>query len=191
MKRILTIGHSNHSLDAFLALVKGAGITAIADVRTTPRSRWTPHFDAESLKQSLLRHGIAYVGLGEHLGGRPTSQSLYKDGHADYVAMGRTPAVQAGIERVLDGAETYAVALMCSEKEPLDCHRCLLVSRLLAERGAEVAHVHADGTIEPHADLEERLLKVAGNQAGMFDDRQTVLDDAYEAQTAKVAYRPG
>lgn len=189
MTKVLTIGHSNHSIGRFLDLLTGAGITAIADVRTTPRSRWTPHFDAAPLKTALAAHGIAYAPLGKELGGRPSSPELYCDGHADYEAMASTPGVREGIARVLMGAQTHLIALMCSEKEPMDCHRCLMVARELAKRGVQIGHVHGDGRIETQTEFEERLLNDAKLHPSMLDDRDVLLIEAYRKRTARIAYR--
>jgi uncharacterized protein (DUF488 family) len=124
---VFTIGHSTHSYEHFLSLLRASGITAVADVRTTPFSRHFPHFNEAALRSELKLDGISYVFLGRELGGRPSSQSFYCDGVADYEKMARTETFASGIKRVVEGAKSFRVALMCSENDPLDCHRCLLV----------------------------------------------------------------
>src|SRR5215475_11309398 len=131
---LFTIGHSNHPIERFIELVRGAGVTAIADV----------------------------------LGGRPRDPRLYRDdGVADYAAMARTDDFRAGLDRVAEGTRRYRVCLMCAEREPLDCHRCLLVARALKTRGFAIGHLLVDGTIEPHAQTEERLLALAGKSSDL------------------------
>jgi uncharacterized protein (DUF488 family) len=187
---LFTIGHSNHTIERFLALARGAGVTAIADVRSTPASRRYPWFNQARLAPLLAAEGIAYVPLGDALGGRPRDPRLYReDGAADYDAMARTDEFRAGLDRVADGARRYRVCLMCAEREPLDCHRCLLVTRALAERGFAVGHVLADATIEPHGQTEERLLKLAGAAADLFADRRQRLAAAYARRAGTAAYR--
>ena len=159
---VFTIGHSNHSSERFLALLQGAGITAVADVRSIPRSRRWPHFSRARIEHWLAEAGIAYVFLGAELGGKPADPALLREGRPDYDLMAATPTFQAGLERVLDGAGRYRIALMCAEREPLDCHRFLLVSRHLRERGVCLRHILADGSIEPHEITENRLLRQAG-----------------------------
>jgi uncharacterized protein (DUF488 family) len=159
---VFTIGHSNHSSERFLALLQGAGITAVADVRSIPRSRRWPHFSRARIEHWLAAAGIAYVFLGAELGGKPADPALLREGRPDYDLMAATPTFQAGLERVLDGAGRYRIALMCAEREPLDCHRFLLVSRHLRERGVCLRHILADGSIEPHEITENRLLRQAG-----------------------------
>jgi uncharacterized protein (DUF488 family) len=151
-----TVGHSNHPIERFTELLRGAGITAVADVRSIPQSRRWPQFGRARLERSLAEAGIAYVYLGAELGGRPADPALLVDGKPDYTRMAATPAFRAGIDRVVDGASRYRIALMCAEREPLECHRFLLVSPPLLERGVDVRHILADGTIELHDATQER-----------------------------------
>jgi uncharacterized protein (DUF488 family) len=190
---LFTIGHSNHPIERFLDLVRGAGVTAIADVRSTPASRRCPWFNQARLAPRLAAEGIAHAPLGDALGGRPRDPRLYRDdGVADYAAMARTDEFRAGLDRVAEGTRRYRVCLMCAEREPLDCHRCLLVAPALAARGFAIGHVLADGTIEPHAQTEERLLALAGGPADLFADRDRRVAAAYARRAGSAAYRrPG
>ncbi len=153
---VYTIGHSNHPIEQFLELLRGTDITAVADVRSVPYSRRWPQFGRDRLAPSLAAAGIAYVYLGAELGGRPADPALLHDGKPDYGRMAAAPAFHAGLDRVMDGARRYRIALMCAEREPLECHRFLLVSRALHDRGVALRHILADGSIEPHAETERR-----------------------------------
>src|SRR5262249_61331718 len=104
---------------------------------------------------------IASLPMGDALGGRPRNPALYRDGVADYEAMAATPAFRAGLDRVGAEAQRHRVCLMCAEREPLDCHRCLLVGRALAQ-GLAIGHLLVDGRVEPHTATEQRLLALAG-----------------------------
>ena len=158
-KAVFTIGHSNHPLDGFLALLLQHGITALADVRSAPHSRRHPHFNRKALAAALETRGIDYVFLGGELGGRPRDPALYEHGRVSYERVLRTEPFQAGIGRVLRGATRHSIALMCAEREPLDCHRTLLVARVLDLRGLKIRHIHADGRVERHADAMDRLVE--------------------------------
>jgi uncharacterized protein (DUF488 family) len=184
---LLTIGHSNLAADRFMALLASAGVTAVADVRSVPFSRWCPWFSGKALAQRLAGEGIAYLALGDSLGGRPRDPKLYRNGVADYEAMAARPEFVAGVKRVVDEIARHRVCLLCAEREPLDCHRCLLVGRALAERGLTLGHVRADGTIEPHAATEDRLLTLAGDD--LFRDRAERLAHAYRRRAQAVAAR--
>jgi uncharacterized protein (DUF488 family) len=186
---IFSIGHSTHSYERFLELVRNAGVTAIADVRTSPYSRHFPHFSRDLLKDELQMDGIAYSFLGKELGGRPTGGQYYRDGVADYERMAQSSEFAHGLQRELDGARKYRIALMCSEHDPLDCHRCLLVGRALAVRGMVVKHILADGTIADHREIEERLLKSEGQHSDdLFLSPSERLAQAYRRRASKVAY---
>jgi uncharacterized protein (DUF488 family) len=186
---LFTIGHSNHPIERLLDLVRGAGVTAIADVRSTPASRRYPWFNGARLAPRLEAEGIAYVPLGDALGGRPRDPALYRDGAADYAAMARTDEFRAGLDRVGEGARRYRVCLMCAEREPLDCHRCLLVAPALTARGFAIGHILADGRIEPHADTETRLLKLAGGAPDLFADGAERMAAAYRRRGGAAAFR--
>jgi uncharacterized protein (DUF488 family) len=187
---LFTIGHSHHPIERFIELVRDAGITAIADVRSIPASRRYPWFNQARLAPRLADEGIAYVPLGDALGGRPRDPHLYRDdGVADYAAMACTQEFRAGLDRVAEGTRRYRVCLMCAEREPLDCHRCLLVARELKARGLAIAHLLADGTIEPHAQTEERLLALAGGPSDLFANRDQQVEAAYARRAGTHAYR--
>jgi uncharacterized protein (DUF488 family) len=193
---LLTIGHSNLAADRFVSLVKTNGVEVIADVRSVPFSRRFPWFSGKALAQRLAQDGIDYMACGDVLGGRPRDPDLYCDGVADYEAMAARDDFRAGLDRVV--AEPRCLCLMCAEREPLDCHRCLLVARALAARGKRVGHIMVDGTVEPHATTEERLLAlVAGKRAqrsgpdlfgaGLIEDRNARLIEAYRRRARAVA----
>lgn len=188
---VFTIGHSNHSSERFLALLQGAGITAVADVRSIPQSRRWPHFSRARIERWLAEAGIAYVFLGAELGGRPADPALMRAGRPDYDRMAALPSFQAGLDRVLDGAARYRIALMCAEREPLDCHRFLLVSRHLHDRGVRLRHILADGSMEPHENTEARLLQQTGMAAdSLFADLPPPRDAvarAYDIRSGKMA----
>lgn len=145
---LYTIGHSNHDQEHFCALLLQHGIQVLADVRSQPYSRYTPQFNAEELKAALATHGIRYVYLGDQLGGRPRDPEHYdEEGRALYYRMARSEPFLQGIERLSGGTQQFRVAIMCSEEDPAVCHRFLLVSRVMADRGAEVQHIRGDGSL--------------------------------------------
>ena len=185
---LFTIGHSNHAIDRFVALLKGAGITAIADVRSIPSSRRYPWFAKERLRERLAAEGIEYVPMGDALGGRPQEPELFRDGIADYEAMAATQAFRGGIDRVIEGTRRFRVCLMCAEREPLDCHRCLLVAPALAARGQNIGHILGDGAVTPHREIEERLLAAAGDDL-FGDSREARLTAAIRKAARGAAFR--
>ena len=186
---VLTIGHSTHPRDAFVALLQQHGVTAVVDVRSAPYSRFNPQFNREPLATDLKAHGIKYLLLGRALGGRPDDRSCYENGRVRYDRLARMPLFREGVERVVQGAKEYRIALMCAEKEPLACHRTILVGRSLVERGVAVAHILADGTLEPHDDTMDRLLEALKLPKGdLLQSRQELLESALALREEQIAY---
>ncbi len=185
-----SIGHSTHSFEVFVTLLKESRIAAIADVRSTPYSRRRPQFNRNALRNSLAEHGISYVFLGAELGGRGSDDSERdENGRVQYKYIAESPAFREGLRRVRAGSERMRLALMCAEGEPLDCHRGILISRLLIAQNVRVLHIHADGQIETHRDAERRLLRLFGlHEPDLFRTENQILKDAYERQEARIAY---
>jgi uncharacterized protein (DUF488 family) len=168
--RLFSIGHSTHELADLIRLLQRAEVTAVADVRSHPFSRHQPQFNQPELERGLKQHGIAYVFLGDLLGGRPQDPSVYDDtGRVDYERVRATAAFQAGLERLIRGLERFTIAMLCSEKDPLNCHRGLMIAPALVERGLAPLHLRNDGTIESTEELEDRLVAEAKLSARVVD----------------------
>ncbi len=183
---IFTIGHSSHPLGRFVELLTLHGIDAVADVRSMPYSRWRPQYNREALRDSLKSSGISYVFLGRELGARTQDPACQENGVVQYRKLANTGLFRSGIERVLDGSQRMKLALMCAEKDPLDCHRGILLARELVERGKEIEHIHADGGIEAHPAAMERL---RGQLNIPADDLFPVpLAAIYAAQEKRIAH---
>lgn len=188
--QIFSIGHSNHSLDKFLSLLESSKINMIVDVRSAPFSRMFPQFNQDTLKKSLGENLIGYLFLGDQIGGRSNDPEDYLDGQVLYKALAQKEGFKTGIERLKEGSAKYRIALMCSEKEPLDCHRTLLVSQALASRDIPVGHIHADGTVEAHKDALARLLTLHNlSSPDLFSDDKDRVQEALTLQEKKIAYQ--
>jgi uncharacterized protein (DUF488 family) len=187
---VYTIGHSTHTFEGFVTLLTRWHISAVADVRSTPYSRWQPQFTRESLKPQLRQLGIAYVFLGAELGGRGAENSVFdENGRVQYHRIAESPPFREGIRRVQAGRTRMRLALMCTERDPIECHRGLLVSRTLMAEGTNVVHIHADGQGETHRQAERRLRRLVGlHEADLFRTDEQLLNEAYERQEAQVAY---
>jgi len=186
---VYTVGHSNHPIQKFISLLTANSITAVADVRSQPFSRRNPQFNKDKLAAELALHNIAYVFLGKELGARSDDPSCYEGGRVRYARLAATPAFKAGIERVLSGAQRYRLALMCAEKEPLDCHRTLLVSCALAKLGVSVAHILADASIELQGNTMTRLIGMMGlSKQDMFRDHDDLVEQACTLREERIAY---
>jgi uncharacterized protein (DUF488 family) len=186
---IFTIGHSTHPQEHFIALLRKHGITAICDVRSNPYSRINPQFNRETLKKCLRRWKITYVFLGRELGARSSDPSCYESGRVQYERLAKTQLFREGIERVRKGMKKYRVALMCAEKEPIECHRTILISKHLVAFGINVEHIHADGRLESHSDALSRLARNLDlPEYDMFRSQDELLADLYRRQEERIAY---
>ena len=187
-KRLFTIGHSTHSAEYFVSLLRQHGIDAVCDVRSMPRSRFNPQFNAARLKESLRAAGLGYVFLGAELGARSANPACYMAGKVQYRSLAREPAFLEGIARLRTGIAQQRVALMCAEKDPLTCHRTILVCRELRSADLDIAHILADGSLETNEAAEQRLLCLLGVTADLLCGERESIELAYDKQASRIAY---
>jgi uncharacterized protein (DUF488 family) len=176
-------------MEAFIALLRWHSVTALADVRSSPYSRFNPQFNKNVIERDLKKYDIKYVFLGRELGGRSEDPSCYENGRIRYARLAKTDLFISGIERLIHGSNDYRIALMCAEKEPLECHRTLLVAHALVERGVAVEHILANGKLESHQAAMERLLDVVGlPHEDLFRTRNELISEALTLREEQVAY---
>ncbi len=185
MGTLYTVGHSSHSIELFTELLRKHCIQVLVDVRSAPYSRYAPQFDQDLLPRALNDTGIKYLFLGRELGGRPNNPDYYDaDGHVLYSRITADPAFVAGIERLERGMPDFRIALMCGEEDPANCHRRLLVTRVLLERGHQVLHIRGDERIMLDADIARESGKLLVNeQPALFAE----LDEDQWRSTASVS----
>ena len=191
-----TVGHSKLLAEEFIRLIAAQRITCLADVRSTPYSEFSPQFNQSTLKASLASSKISYEYLGDLLGGRYTNEALlFDDGVVNYSKVACTPQYEKGLASLLTLIQTAGnVAVMCSEKEPGQCHRAIMIGRSLAARHVDVKHILQDGQLLSQSDLEEQLLKKYCNDYQSDDlfakktDRAEAVARAYELCNRKIAY---
>lgn len=151
---IYSVGHSNQSQDQFIALLQRHHIQSLVDVRSAPYSRYVPHFNRPDIEEAVERRGVRYLYLGEELGGRPPTDDFYDaEDHVLYSRVAVAPFFQRGLERLIDEAGVYRAAIMCSEEDPTNCHRHLLIARVLNKQGVRVLHIRGDDREQTEADL--------------------------------------
>jgi uncharacterized protein (DUF488 family) len=185
---LFTVGHSNHSFDHFAELLARHRIEAVSDVRSTPFSRRNPQFNQGALKTRLSAAGVSYVFLGRELGVRSTDPDHYVDGKVQYRALARERSFLDALERIRTGAETLRIALMCAERDPLDCHRTILVCRALRTADLDIQHILADGSLESGTAAERRLMAALNILPDMFHDEAECVERAYDTQADRIAY---
>lgn len=188
---IYTVGHSTHDIDAFIELLAIHHIDVVADVRSRPFSR-IAHFNREALEAALKVNSIKYVFLGRELGARRDERECYDASQAVYERIATLPAYRQGLDRLKRGAQKHTITLMCAEKEPLDCHRTVLVCRHLREMGFDIRHILADGSVEKHEDTEKRLVELTGETKSLFEPElceHDLIERAYTTRGKQIAYR--
>lgn len=189
---IYSVGHSNYEADKFITILQSFSIDVVADVRSAPYSKYCPQFNKETIEQLLKNSGIKYLYLGKELGARPTDQSCYVDAIVSFEELKLSKSFQQGISRLLDGIKKHNIAIMCSEKEAINCHRAILISRVLKEKGITVKHILSETESINQKDLEAMLLKKFEMEKTLFDkasSRQTDIDEAYKKQENLICYK--
>lgn len=211
-KHLFTVGHSNLSLEEFIRLLKKHQVNAIADVRSHPYSSYLSHFNRDLLKFELLKAKFKYVFLGDKLGARPKDLSCYINNKVLYSKITDSNDFQNGIKRILVGLNKYRVALMCAEKDPISCHRTILICKHLRQLDIQIDHIIDDKTLESQGQLEDRLLDLHGfdlennrlkipkilqldlfssvqSSTTSFISKEEFLEQAYLIQENKIAYK--
>jgi uncharacterized protein (DUF488 family) len=193
MNTLFTIGHSNHEASHFLSLLSAHGVSAIADVRSSPYSKYVPQFSKENIQNLLREAGLGYCFLGRELGARREEESCYVNDQARYARIAQLPLFRAGLDRILTESAGHRIALMCSEADPLTCHRTILVCRELRSLnpGFGIAHILPDGSIESHDDALDRLIAIHKLEPELFGElssHEGLVGHAQDLQADKIAY---
>lgn len=195
---IYTVGHSTHTLEYFLELLRAYSVNCIIDVRSVPASAYNPQYNQESFSAFLKRNGITYLHFAQEFGARHTDPDLLdEEGKVDFELVRKSWNFKSGVERVWQGIEKgYTIALMCSESEPFDCHRFSMISIALENDGFQVNHILKDKSTITNTQLEKQLLKKYEKklpQPDMFQTGITPADQlkaAYRFKNKEVAFSP-
>jgi len=155
---LYTIGHSNHAIEKFIGLLRQHGIKTLCDVRTHPFSRFSPQHSQKLLKASMADAGIDYIFLGKELGGRSNNPACYRDGVVQYELLAEQPCFTEGIKNLMQEMGHHCTTVMCAERDPIQCHRALLVAQSIFESGTPVNHIHPDGSLETHEEMKSRQM---------------------------------
>lgn len=194
---IYTIGHSTYNVEKFINLLKVHDITCIVDVRSTPYSQFAPQFNEREIKFLLNKNGITYIYMGEEFGARRENATLYKsNGKLDFEKTKSSPEFLSGVKRIEAGLNKgFNIAMMCSEKAPQDCHRCIMIGKAFSDYGYEVEHILEDSTLLRQADIDQLLLNKYfpdRAQLSLFDcndmSEKDYIEAAYRKKEDEIAY---
>jgi uncharacterized protein (DUF488 family) len=191
MGKIYTIGSSIHSIYDFILLLKRHHINAVADVRSMPYSQHTPQFNKDALTNALKNTSVYYLDFSKEFGARRNESEAYTNNQVDFRKVIKLPIFLSGIERINAGIlKGYNIALLCTEKNPLDCHRFSLVSRALSHKlSVNIDHILFNGELINQHDLEKKMLHDFKLENDLFDDYETQLEKAYENVGNKISYK--
>ena len=182
---VFTIGHSNLEITKLINLLQSQEITNVIDVRSFPRSARFPDFNRDNIKQTLNNLNIAYHYSGSSLGGRPSKGHLYQKRRADYTLMAQEPPFIKATDFINQSRHLHRLALLCTEYDPINCHRTLLVAQALHRNGAEIRHILRDGSVETHHQTVARIMALHRIPKDDHQGEQKAID----AQSAQVAYQ--
>ncbi len=186
-KVLYTIGHSRHSIEHFINLLRQASVSLVFDVRSIPYSRRNPQFSQKPLAGRLAEEGMAYVFSGKELGAKSPNPDCCVDGKVQYDLIAARPEFADGLDRVIDKAGEARPALLCAEEDPLTCHRTILVCRPLRERVDSILHIRGDGNIETNEAFEQRLLKATGLSGNdLFESETSIMERAYDLRVQRM-----
>ena len=189
MNYLYTVGYSCFTVEEFFEALKKYEITALVDVRSQPFSKYKPEFNKDNLTLVLKNSGIKYVFLGKELGARTDAPECKINGKVSYYKLAEHKDFKDGLQRVRNGMEKFQIAIMCAEKDPITCHRTILISRNIKSENLLIKHILENGELEEHSDSEIRLLKLCKlEQEDLFKTYEDRLKEAYEVQGNKIAY---
>ena len=195
---LFTIGHTNHSREDFLKLLKQHEITYLLDVRSTPFSQYTSQYNKDVISEFLQKSGITYCHMGKFFGARPEDKSLYtKENYLDFEKMRASELFKKGFDNVMKGlADGNNIVLMCTEKDPMDCHRAIMVARGFELQGIDANHILPDGKLQTQKELDARLLDryfADRHQMSFLSNiseipEEELLVEAYRKRNAEIGY---
>ena len=190
---LFTIGHSTHSLSRFIELLRQYSIPLVCDVRSQPYSRYNKIFNKESIEKELSNNNIVYSFMGYELGGRTSNPDCYdENGKLQYHLVAQLPGFQLALSQIRDKLKTGNLALMCSENDPLNCHRMILICRELYKKTdfleKEIQHILSDGSVKTNKEMEKALMDKFKIYPDMFRTEKECIEEAYNKKAQKIAY---
>lgn len=200
MREIFTIGHSIYPINKFIELLNNFKINCIIDVRSVPFSKYAFQYNINELKICLNNSGIHYIYMGKEFGARKSDKSLFTSGgYVDFNKVKKQDDFLKGMERVKTGLKKgYILALMCTEKDPINCHRNILVAKAFYDEGFEIKNIHENSDIETQYQLEQRLLnfyfpnRKQKTLSEFFNGEKTeqeLINECYRLRNKEIAYR--
>lgn len=196
MKEIYTIGYSSFKIEDFVQTLKNNNITCVIDVRSNPFSEYFQDYNKDILEKKLKKENIMYRNYKKEFGARQEDPSFYPKGYLDFDLFTKSEQFNEGVLKIAKGIEMgFSFVLMCAEKDPITCHRNIMVAKAFKERGYNIKHILFDGSIESQDDIEKRMIKEyfpERNQMALFDENKSdedLIKASYNKKNEEIGYR--
>lgn len=196
MKEIYTIGYSGFKIEDFINTLKKYNINSVIDVRSNPHSQFYVDYNKENLENTLKTNKIIYRNYKDEFGARQEDKSFYTNGCLNFKAFSQSKIFQSGLKKIINAMPLgYTFVLMCSEKEPIRCHRNIMVARVFFEQGYEVKNILSDGTYVTQDEIEKELVNIYypnREQLSLLSEPLTwneMVENCYKLQNHKIGYR--
>jgi len=188
VKKVFTIGYVSYQPDEMAKVLLSFGVSCLIDIRSNPHSAYYTQYNREVFSETLKQHGIIYRNYAYEFGARQEDPRYYtKEGYLDFSKYTQSEQFQQGVRKIETGIQMgYVFALMCAEKDPMTCHRAIMIGKALKEQGFIVKHIIYPNQIETQQEMEQRGI---GDQLSFFSDEQRI-EDFYQEQNRKIGYRP-
>ncbi|WP_428075296.1 DUF488 family protein [Candidatus Avelusimicrobium luingense] len=194
MKRIYTIGYAGFDIDTFLTTLRRYSISVLIDVRSVPKaSEYYEAYSKENLRPFLEQNGIIYRNYAHEFGARQNNREYFTNGYLDFKKFTQTETFKSGVEKIEKGLSlNYNFVLMCAEKDPINCHRNIMVAKAMRDMGFEISHILSDGSLQTQEEMDTRLLDLYFKYPSLFDapmDQKAMLEEAYRRQNEKIGFK--
>lgn len=196
MKEIYTIGYSSFKIEDFIQTLKNNNITCVIDVRSNPFSEYFQDYNKDILEKKLKKENIMYRNYKKEFGARQEDPSFYPKGYLDFDLFTKSEQFNEGLLKIAKGIEMgFSFVLMCAEKDPITCHRNIMVAKAFKERGYNIKHILFDGSIESQDDIEKRMIKEyfpERNQMALFDENKSdedLIKASYNKKNEEISYQ--
>ncbi|MBS5860333.1 DUF488 domain-containing protein [bacterium] len=198
MANIFTIGYSAFGIDEFIDELQKNSIVCVVDVRSNPVSgEYYKDYNGYNLEKILKQHDIHYRSYAREFGARQDDPAFFSDeGYVDFEKFTQSEQFKNGLAKVKAGFDkNYNCVLMCAEKDPINCHRSIMIAHALQKTGIEVLNILGNGKIERQSETEQRLLNIYfpnRKQQRLFEEipaEEVLIEQAYKKQNEKIGYR--
>ena len=193
---IFTIGYAGFEIDHFIKVIKEYQINSLIDVRSSPFSKYYSEYNKPLLQKTLQERGIIYRNYNREFGARQDDKMYYPNGYLDFSMFTRSMMFIEGMQKIIKAIPLgYRFVLMCSEKDPITCHRSIMIGKAFFNNGVSINHILSDGRIITQSEIETRLVDMYypdRDQLTLFGEQlsfEEMVKNSYKYQNEKIGYR--